>query len=83
MAGSLLSAVDHQYGGGWFPPMHTHEVRSMMSPFYHDARHQEVEPMSPYEIIIVVIQTAMLVIQAISLGSNNDSKKDRMIIPSD
>lgn len=31
--------------------------------------------MSPYEIIIVVIQTAMLVIQAISLGSNNDSKK--------
>ncbi len=39
--------------------------------------------MSPYEIIIVVIQTAMLVIQAISLGSNNDSKKDRMIIPSD
>ena len=39
--------------------------------------------MSPYVIIIIVIQTAMLVIQAVSPGSNNDSKKDRMIIPSD
>lgn len=39
--------------------------------------------MSPYEIIMIVLQTAMVVIQAIPLGSNKDSKKDRMIIPSD
>lgn len=31
--------------------------------------------MSPYEMIMIVLQTAMLVIQAISLGSNKDSKK--------
>jgi hypothetical protein len=30
--------------------------------------------MRPYEMIMIVLQTAMLVIQAVSLGSNNDSK---------
>jgi hypothetical protein len=31
--------------------------------------------MSPYEIVMIVLQTAMVVIEAVSLGRNNDSKK--------
>jgi hypothetical protein len=31
--------------------------------------------MSSYEIIMVILQTAVVVIQAVSLGRNNDSKK--------
>ena len=55
-------------------PSNAHMKLEAWCPFYHDARHQEVEPMRPYEMIMIVLQTAMLVIQAVSLGSNNDSK---------